>query len=114
MASRAKQKRRPKAGWQETDDMTTPLWESVVSLKVDIEIGGIPAKTEKQALALIKAAVEDCLSARDPIVLWKKRGGGYQSFGKGKPALYIKAPDIMLGSVEAEVEYADEEDRGPW
>jgi hypothetical protein len=109
-----KKRKRTKRDWPETDDMTTPLWESVVGLKVEIEIGGIPAKTEKQAIALIKAAVEDCLSARGPILLWKKRGGGYQSFGKGKPALYIKAPDIMLGSVEAEVEYASEEDRGPW
>jgi hypothetical protein len=107
-------KRKRTRGWPETDDMTTPLWESVVDLKVEIEIGGIPAKTEKHAIALIKAAVEDCLSARDPIKLWKKRGGGYQSFGKGRPVLYIKAPDIMLGSVEADVEYADEEDRGPW
>ena len=99
---------------EETDDMTTPLWEGTVTVTVEVEVGGIPAKNGRQAEKLIKAVAEESLTKVKSMTLWLHKDGTYKTYGRGKPALHIKNPDIMIGCPEGEVDCVGEGDNGPW
>lgn len=83
-----------------------------ISMSLLVDVSGVPAKNTQEAGQIMRAIAESCVGAKSnrSVSLWRKRGGTYEDFGRGRPDIRIKYPDVLCGTPITDVDSVDEED----
>lgn len=89
------------------------MYRGTVTATFEVEIGGVPAKNEREASSMMRAMAEAGVALPSKcysISLWRRYDGIYETFGRGTPTIKIKHPDMMYGVPQTEVVDIDEDD----
>lgn len=84
-------------------------WSGSVEVSFTLELMEIPAPNEKKALAIMRGIAKEAVNYDRRVRLYFDRRGN-TTFRYGKPDFQAENFDFSIGTVNAEIGYADRED----